>query len=195
MKKILNFFAQIAYHWWIFWSNIRFRKNERFNNEVLPEDKVSTVADVRNLAKKLYKSFEYKSDGVDQLFDAILPPPDAYKKYLTGKLKEDCDGFHSLLLQCLKASNIECYLLAVNAKGSGHCVLIFYMNTLWHVVDYSSVYIGYKVAQNAINKYNTDFVEIYKAKSKVFANTLVDYNYDKGKFKLVKVKKIEKTKE
>lgn len=193
MKKIINFFVQIAYHWWIFWSNIRFRKVERFNNTILPEDYVSNLDKINILTKKLYSHFDYTPDGIDQLFDAIIPPPQAYQKYLLDKLKDDCDGFHSLLLQCLRASQIECYLLAVNAIGSGHCVLVFYLDGKWHVNDYTTIYDGYDKLQDAINAYNEKFVKIYSgAKSKVFGNTIIDYNFKKGKFKLLSIKKAEK---
>ena len=193
MKAIINFFVQIAYHWWIFWSNIRFRKAERFNNTILPEDYVSNLDQINRLTKKLYSHFDYTPDGIDQLFDAIIPPSHAYQNYLLDKLKDDCDGFHSLLLQCLRASQIECYLLAVNARGSGHCVLVFYLDSKWHVNDYTTIYDGYDKLQDAINAYNEKFVEIYSgAKSKVFGNTLIDYNFKKGKFKLLGIKKAEK---
>lgn len=192
MRIILKFFAKIAHKWWCFWSNFRFRKMERFDKSILEEDKVQTVNEIKNLCKKLYKKFTYTQDDITQLYDAILPSPQAYKNYLKGELKEDCDGFHSLVLHCLKCNNIESYLLSVNAGFGGHCVLIFKHNNIWYVIDYDTIYSGSEDLSDIIDRYNDEYVKVYKEKHKVYNNCLIDYNYEKGKFKLTSVKKISR---
>ena len=129
MKKfktwLLKTFSPLANEfWWPIWSNIRWRKAIK-DCEILEEDKVNTVTEIRRLAKKLYAKFEYTKDGVDQLGDAITPPAQNYSYYLTGSVKDDCDGFHSLVYHCVSKSNIRCYLLSVVSNEGGHCVFLF----------------------------------------------------------------------
>ena len=114
------------------------------------------------------------------------------KDYLTDELKDDCDGFHALMLNCLRANDIECYLLTVTAWRNGHCVLVFNLNGLWHVADYDTVYSGHKELQEAIDRYNVEYPKVYNINQEVFYNSLVDYDYAKGKYKITSVKKIMK---
>jgi hypothetical protein len=76
----------------------------------------------------LYAKFDYTKDGIDQLGDSITPPPQNYAHYLQDTVKDDCDGFHSLMYHCVKKSGIECYLLSVVSNDGGHCVLVFNVN-------------------------------------------------------------------
>ena len=188
--------------WWIPWSNFRFRHEERFNVAVDDEFKIFDLTIgkqvtshntdnryrageiLQGLAKKLYSKFEYTNDGADQLWDAVLPPPYAYKQFSNNeKYKEDCDGFHSLLLNCLHATGIPAYLTVVWARGSGHCVLVCHLGGFWYLVDYTNVYSVDGQLSELIEKYNEEFVKIYKGcKSKVLYNCFLGYNYKKGKF-------------
>lgn len=59
-----------------------------------------------------------------------MPPPQVYRDYMGGLVKDDCDGFHSLVLHCLRVNGVRCYLLAVEARGAGHCVLLMQYNQL-----------------------------------------------------------------
>lgn len=190
---LLNFFYYIWDLWWVNWSNFRFRKCIRFGITLNPTDIINpTVAEINSMVRRLYKKFNYTNDDISQLGDAVLPPPQAYHNYNINELRDDCDGFHSLVLHCLRMNNIESYLLVVSAKKSGHCVLIFRLHNLWHVIDYTTVHKGYKSLKEAIDTYNIDYVEIYNAPSKVKHNSIVNYNYDKGKFKLINYNKFVK---
>lgn len=188
--------------WWIPWSNFRFRREERFNADVANEFKIfdpiadknvaSHSADIcrqagrvlKSLAQKLYSKFEYTKDGADQLWDAVLPPPYAYQQFSNNdKYKEDCDGFHALLLHCLHATNIPAYLTAVWARGCAHCVLVCHLAGFWYLVDYTDVYAVDGQLSELIEEYNKEFVKIYKeCKTKVLYNCFIGYNYKKGKF-------------
>lgn len=192
----MEFLGGLVTGYWCHWSNLRFRKKERFNTEVKEEDQVKTVADIKALTKKLIKNFTWVEDGPDQLWDAILPPPEMYKSWVENKLTVgDCDDYHSLLYHCLHNCGMECYLLSVNAtKGdSGHCIMIFKLNDLWHVIDYGTVYNGFSTAQESIDNYNENYVKVYDCKpgAKVFFNGLVKYDYTKGKFKNSRVSKLK----
>lgn len=176
------------YIWWPIWSNVRWSKYATKDTFVREEDKVKTLTDIKNLVVRLYEKFEWTKDGVDELFDSICPPPYNYKRYCDGLLKDDCDGFHSLVYHCLKNSGIECYLLSTCAIGSGHCVLIFKYRNKWYVNDYRTVYAGYETAQEAVAAYNIEYVKKYSgAKSDVLFNSTVSYNYNTAKFSAGKV--------
>ena len=184
--------------WWIPWSNLRFRHEERFNAVVDDKFKIfdcttgtpnadnryQAGAILQVLAKRLYSKFEYTKDGADQLWDAVLPPPYAYKQFSNNdKYKEDCDGFHSLLLNCLHATNIPAYLTVVWARGCGHCVLVCHLAGFWYLVDYTNVYAVGGQLSELIEEYNKEFVKTHKkCKTKVLYNCFLGYNYKKGKF-------------
>ena len=196
-----NFFlkicAAVAYvatrFWWIHWSNFRWRKALRQACETLSEDKAITTNEVKDLAAKLMTRFVWTRDSWDQLFDSILPPPQAYKTYLHGKLTDDCDGFHSLLYHCLKQSGRECYLMTVNALGAGHCIILLHNSGAWHIIDYKHVYDGCDTAQEAAQKYLDIFQELYNSRSKAFFHSYAAFDYVRGKFVFLKRKEVEKT--
>lgn len=181
----------IAMLWWSFWSNIRFKDSIRNNINIKDEDKVKNLSDIKKLVQKLYKKFKWTKDGIDQLGDAITPPPQNYQHYLDGILKDDCDGFHSLVYHCLFNSDIKCYLLTANPVKGGHCVLLFNLNKKWHVNDYTRVYGGYDTPEEAISTYNIEYQNRYK-KKEVVLNGIIEYNYTTGKFYPTSLEKIKK---
>lgn len=192
--KIIEFFYKIIcafcnYIWWPIWSNIRWKKESKIVIEFDPNDKISKFDDIGLLCRRLYSNYEWTKDGIDQLFDSICPPQYNYFRYKTGKLKDDCDGFHALVYYCLKQSGVNCYLLSVCSLGSGHCVLLFEYDDGWYVVDYYSVMSPSFTAADAIKKYNKVFSEKYHARPVIF-NALLSYNFDKNKFSAHKTTKI-----
>ena len=191
-KPFIKFFAPLAIAYWCWWSNIRFRKKIRTDTTLLlDEDRVSTLAEIKKLATKAYRRFKWTEDGPDVLWDAISPPPQAYKYYSDGLLEEDCDGFHALMHYCLSMNGIKSYLFTVTAIGSSHCILLFYFQNKWHVNDYYNVYGPYDTVKEAVEAYNLIFADRYKTESEVFSNQYVDYNYKTGKFKRTTRTKIE----
>lgn len=192
-NKFITLIGDIALLWWSFWSNIRFHKAIRKNIPITDEEKVSTVKDIQSLVSKLYKKFHYTPDGPDQLWDAITPPPQNYQHYLNGELKDDCDGFHSLVYHCLYNNDIECYLLTVNPfkLTGGHCILIFKLNNKWHINDYIKVYSGFDTPEEAIVEYNKTYPTRYGTKEVAY-NGLIRYDFKKGKFHKTTIRKITK---
>ena len=126
LLKIFSPFANEV--WWPMWSNVRWKKEAHCEVDVNEEDHVKTLADIKKLVKRLYSKFTWTADDASQLWDCICPPPYNYRRYLEGELKDDCDGFHSLVKHCLDHSGIRCYLLSAVAVGAGHCVLLFQLN-------------------------------------------------------------------
>ena len=180
-NKLYNLIGDFSMSWWCWWSNTRFKDAIRDNKKVNDEDLVSTYKQVQTLVAKLYKKFKWTADGPDQLWDAMTPPPQNYQHYLDGLLKDDCDGFHALVYHCLYNSGIKCSLFTANAINSGHCILVFTLNSKWYVVDYSKVYKGYDTLEEAIDEYNKVYPTIYKSKEILF-NGFVQYNYETGKW-------------
>ena len=191
MNRFVKFFCDISNSFWVHWSNFRFRKSCRFDTTLLFEDEIHSFSDISPLIKKLYSEFKYKKDGITQLGDAVLPPSEAYRRYTVDKVmtnkyyKEDCDGFHSLVYHCFKNSNLQCYLLTVNAKGCGHCVLVFRYDSVWYVVDYDTLVGVEPNLKSVIEHYNNYFKDCYSDGNKVFYNSLLKYDYKKGKFKML----------
>lgn len=188
---MFKYFGPLFTYLWCLWSNIRFKNVERFDTKLLEIDRVASLNDIKTLVKRLYSCFIWTADGIDQLGDAVTPPPQNYKTYMNRPLKDDCDGFHSLVYHCLYNSGIECYLLAVNpAKmGQGHCVLVFKLNDRWYVNDYSKVYNGFTNLKDAIKNYNESYPIRYNTE-KVVYNGLIKYSYDSGKFSLQNIDKL-----
>lgn len=180
---IRNFF-------WVIWSNIYYKskKVELHSTQIDSEDKVKTIDNIDHLVKKLYRYFNYTKDGAELLGDAIIPPCEAYKKYKEGLLKDDCDGFHSLVYHCLIQSGLRAYLLTAQTKKNGHCVTIFRFEGLWYVVDYNNVYGGCRRLEPSIGEFNTYYESNYHKGDKVVINELYEYNYTSGKFKLLNFK-------
>lgn len=191
MNKFIEFFGNITVDWWCFWSNARFKDAEHFNKEVDIEDSVYNFYDIQQLVRKLYANFEWTADDITELWDAMTPPPENYKIWKQEKLKDDCDGFHSLVYHCLKNSGLDCYLFCVNAIGGGHCVLLFKYNDKWYVNDYTKIYEGFKLPIAAIEDYAAKYKDKYKLKSDVFFYGVVKYDYEDGKFHRVKLKDLE----
>lgn len=190
-KKILNIGATFTNQvWWPMWSNYRWRNSTRHNIGIEHEDEVKDLNDLQKLLEKFLKKFKWTKDGVDQLYDSITPPPRNYERYREGLLDDDCDGFHSLVYHCLYNSNIECYLMSVCAVKSGHCVLVLRFNEKWHVVDYGTIYGGYKDLNEAIENYNETYQAIYHTQTEVFFDGLLSYNYMIGKLQSESIKKI-----
>lgn len=191
VKKFLYVITTFANQiWWPFWSNYRWRNSTRHNIGIKPEDKVENLRDIEKLLKKLYKNFKWTQDGMDQLYDSITPPPRTYEKYCEGLLEDDCDGFHALVYHCLHNSNIECYLMSVCAVKSAHCVLVFYFDGMWRVIDYTSIYPAFGKLESAIADYNESFRVIYRAKSEVFFDGLLSYDYIAGKLHAESIEKV-----
>lgn len=182
---MIKLIGDLMISWWCWWSNKRFKNCIRSNIGTEPIDKVGTLSELQELVQRLYGCFIWTADGIDQLGDAITPPPQNYAKYLEMPLKDDCDGFHSLVYHCLYNSGIDCYLLTVNTTkfNEGHCVLLFYLDGKWYVNDYNTIYEGFDTYQEAIDDYNEHYVVNYKCQGSILYNGLVEYSYVTGKFK------------
>lgn len=139
------------------------------------------------LVRKLYSKFVWTKDDATELGDSITPPAQNYLNYLNGKLYDDCDGFHSLVYHCLRASNIQCYLLSVITIDGGHCVLVFNYQDKWYVNDYNDVYSGFATLKEAVEDYNKKYIKIYNDNlGEVVYNGFIHYDYKTGKFRSVK---------
>lgn len=190
MKTFIYKFSLI---WWCFWSQIRFRKSVKNNIGINEEDKVTNLKTLKSLLNRLYSKFTYTKDGIDQLNDAITPPPQNYQYYLNGEVKDDCDGFASLVYHCLYNSNIQSYLLTVQSKESGHCVNLFKYKDKWYISDYNSISKGFITPTECIESYNKSFPLKYDktVKSEVVFNGIVSYVYNLGCFKIIDLKNLK----
>ncbi len=189
---MIKLFCKIAHKVWVHWSNIRYTNKERFYRYIMFEDRVYSVEQIQELAKRMLGHFEYTKDGLDKLGDAICPPPYAYQQIRLGyTFKDDCDGFCSLMYNFISPNFMYCYVMSLFVKGGGHCVVVFRNYTKWYVLDYDKVYGGYDSLKELIRSFNETYVIKYKKKSTVRYNAFINYDYNNGKFKTVKIKEIE----
>lgn len=188
-----NFFHKIVNHLWVFWSNIRWHKSARFYNEILPEDSnLKTIKAIQETVSRVYSKFKYTADKADQLWDCVTPPPQNYKHYVEDQIKDDCDGWAAVMHYVFYKNDIESYILSVEEKWDGHCVCLFKFKHKWYINDYNSIHEGFYDMNEAINNYNEIYAKEYKPKTPVCHNGLVKYDFEKGKFKLVNLKRIQK---
>ena len=187
----------LLHTWWIFWSNHRWKDVERLDasiDEKLDDIKLKpleSLDDIKVMTKNMYKKFEWTADGPDQLFDSMCPPPYNYKRVKEGILKDDCDGYHALMYQILHANNIECYLLSVVDWLWGHCILLFKFDGKWHTMDYTSIQEAYDTGKEAIKAYTDDYAQRCRRKY-LDTNGLVEYDYEKGKWKNKPIDSLDK---
>ena len=200
MKKILwNIWTAIfkfgawfgTYVWWPIWSTIRFHKLQRADVPIAVEYMVCDLPEIQALLYKVNKKFIYTHDGPDQLWDAIVPPPQNYENFIAGEIRDDCDGFHSTVYHCLHRSGIRCYLLSVNAFFDGHCVLLFELDNKWYVADYTRYYGGCDTPKKAIELYNGIYKDWYNTKHEVVFNGVTEYDYEHRKFKGIRIKAVK----
>ena len=195
-KPLFKLIASLSTKFWCWWSNRHFKDAIRVDTTLLlEEDKLTLMKEIRQAISRLFSKFKYTKDGPEQLWDAVTPPPQNYKHYLDGELKDDCDGFHSLVHYVLSMNNIKAYLLSVKAFGAGHCVLLFTFKNKWYVNDYYSIYGPYATPAEAVADYNEKFAKIYKTKSEVLFNAIVNYDYIKGLFYIDKSLDLKKKEE
>ena len=190
MNSIIKFFGDIVTSIWCHWSNIRFKQAERFSTFIQEADLINYFVDIRAIAKMAYENFEWTADGIDQLGDAIVPPPCAYNQIIKGKFKDDCDGFHAAMLHILLINHIESYLLTANAIGGGHCILIFKYNDKWYILDYTRIYGPGTTAKEVIDIYNKEYPVRYKTKEVIY-NGIVKYDYTTGKYTRIPINKLK----
>lgn len=188
LRLFARFFDNI---WWPWWSNTHWNSSKEDDLPIADEDIVTGVVSLRRECMRLYEKFSWTGDGIEELFDSILPPPQAYRKSLAGQIVDDCDGFHSVVYHVLSKSGFESYLLTAHTRSVSHCALLCKIDEMWHVCDYFTVYPGFETAAEAIEDYNKNFVEVYQAKGEVFYNALIKYNYNKGKLRSTSLEEID----
>lgn len=184
VKSFFKFFNHLTMYWWVAWSNFRFRDSIRTDLSLITKEDsaISNWGEVYQLLLRLYHKYTWTKDGVDQLWDAITPPPQNYSNYLSGGVFDDCDGFHSLVHYALSCNGIESYLLAVTTLDGGHCTLLVHLDGRWCVVDYTSVSPAFDTPEQAVANYAENYPKKYGHKYPTMFCGLVSYDYTSGKF-------------
>ena len=163
------------------WSKLRWKYNDNKYNFDIEIEK--TLNGIEKLAKSVYSVFEWTMDGVSQLFDAYRHPYQCYNDYITAlqtgkKIKDDCDGFHTVLYYILEQNQIPSGLLTIVDKNitQSHTVCIFYLNFKYYIIDYDKIYNGYTSLDNCVTNY------ILQKKYNYLYSTIHKFSYDKNKF-------------
>ncbi len=118
------------------WSRVRHKNSPvttRLREDLIPQ----TFGDIQRTARELYKHFEYTLDDITRLYDSVDTPASCWERAFTGKLKDDCDGFHSALYWAI-SQKYDCYLLTLVTKDivSSHSLLVIEHNDKKYFVDY-----------------------------------------------------------
>lgn len=118
---MINFFIEL----WIkyirnFWSLIRWNGKRKIDSEEVIEvndnNLKTTLADI-------YSHYTWTMDDISQLGDSLRPAPYLYNWYLTAKasttnekVKDDCDGYHTIVYHILKNNGYNVALITVATK-------------------------------------------------------------------------------
>jgi len=198
MKKenVIKFLFGLINRIWIWYSNyfwINIKKS-------IPIHECDTKLDNNNfddnvlslLQETISEKFVYTYD----LIDNVLPPFVAYDKYKSGKLREDCDGYHACIYHIFHNNMSECQIEDVrlftlnpyDKPTSGHCIFAYKRNGLWTLIDYDQVYTyGFTSLYECGKKYYTDVYRVTYVPSDNtdvhFCSYRYDYNNKKWKVK------------
>lgn len=66
--------------------------------------------------------------------------------------ESDCKGFAVLTYEAVNKLNYKAYIVLLNHKTAGHCVVIFKRNSKWEIISNG----------NLLNYRTTDFVDLFK---------------------------------
>lgn len=187
----MKFFAKL----WLdylkpFWSRIRWMRKRKI--EAVPcAEQATDIASIKNACSLVYKNFEWTMDDVSQFFDSYAPVEYLYNVYRNAldnggeKIRDDCDGFHSVIYHILTKNNIPAVLLTIATKPLkvAHTMCLFKYRGFYYLVNYCSV-----------KRYNYDtideIVEDYAANDssikKVHYWNMHEYDYEKNVFRTVK---------
>lgn len=132
------------------WSRVR-HKNSPITTSLRGDLIPQNFKDIQRTAQELYINFEYTLDDVTRLYDSIDTPASCWERAFTGKLKDDCDGFHSALYWAV-SQNFNCYLLTLVTQDivSSHSLLVISHGGKLHFVDYTYVSNGYERMESLI---------------------------------------------
>lgn len=183
---------------WLAISNIMWRNKNNFlffydyyDGEMLPS------LWIKQKAEEMFQKFEYTYDKIEN----ILPPDTAYfQAYNNNKLKDDCDGFASLMYhvlcknyETLKIENLALFCvipLELKTLFHSHVVLGVKLSGKWYVVDYNRVYCwDNKTLLETMESYwNNYFRDVIKAETTKHYCTSFQYNYAFRKWELAEIK-------
>lgn len=164
-----------------FWLVARVNWSNRKNANNLSECEVDRTLDLSTVSKlakfidKSYSKFTYTYDGPDELFDSMRFPAQCYHdQFITGNLRDDCDGFHASAYHLATEYGYDAYLLTYMTANlvDSHTVLVIHHNNKWYKIDYGRLTTG-----NSIG-------DLIKGKN-VIAYNLVKFDYGQKKWFII----------
>lgn len=128
-----------------FWSKIRWCKKRQVVSREVSEQVTSDISSVRSLCSKVCSRFEWTMDDISQLFDSLRPCEYLYQLYCNANyddpLKDDCDGYHSLIYHILHENGFDCCILTIvtNPIRDSHTMTLYKVNGCYYLINYTSV--------------------------------------------------------
>lgn len=182
---MIRFFCKLwCDHLRPFWSQIRWCGKRKVKGEEVTEKITPTITSVRSLCQSVDDKFRWTMDDFSQLFDSLRPCEYLYNWYKNATketpLKDDCDGYHSLIYHILTANGFDCCLFTIvtNPVKNSHTMTLYKYNNMYYLIDYTSIreYSGCTI-QGIVDDYN----KRHGLKKEHYWNTQ-RYDYEKKKF-------------
>ena len=173
----------------LFWSSIRWCRKRKITSNTVVEKVDSTITSVRAMCNKVYSKFEWTIDDFSQLFDSLRPCGYLYNWYQESTkenpLKDDCDGYHSIIYHILTANgfNAAIFNVVTSPISKSHTMTLYKRDNNYYLVDYTSVikYSGGVKIQDIVDDYN----KRHGYKKEHYWN-VQKYNYTQAKFYNIK---------
>lgn len=145
-----------------FWSKIRWCGKRKIVGKEVTEKVTNTLTSVRTMCNEVYRRFEWTMDDFSQLFDSLRPCEYLYNWYQESNyddpLKDDCDGYHSIIYHILQANGFDCCIITIvtNPISKSHTMTMYKYNGCYYLVDYTSVkkYAAGTTVQQVVDDYN-----------------------------------------
>lgn len=186
---IVNFFIKLWCNYIkLFWSKIRWCGKRKIKAVPCTES-LTSLGDIRQMCKTVYRSFEWTMDDISELFDSFAPVEYLYNYYRDSeeaaeKFKDDCDGYHSVIYHILTQCGYDAALLTIATSpiSKSHTMTLFKLDGKYYLVNYTSI-IEYNTTdiQAIVDDYNNA-----RGFKKEHHWVVQKYNYDKAAFYNVK---------
>lgn len=171
-----------------FWSSIRWWSERKIEGKEVTEKVTNALTSVRSMCREVYSKFDWTMDDISQFFDSLRPCEYLYNWYKDSTreepLKDDCDGYHSLIYHILKSNGFDCciFTIATNPIKNSHTMTLYKYNDAYYLINYTSIR---KYSNCTIQDIVDDYNKRNGLKKEHYWNTQ-EYDYEKKCFYTVK---------
>lgn len=178
MKKLMSLWLILR----VYWSNFK-GIYEKYDHHITFKDHFNKddcfAVNTKSILKEIMSKFTYQYDGPSDLFDYMAKPEQCYLSYLTGKLQDDCDGYHGCVYHILTKNGYDCALLTylVPDLTQCHTCVVAKAENQYFLVDYTNI--------KAYRDLDTLLSVLKLNKPEMFDFNLVKFDYSKQRYYIV----------